>query len=261
MFATTELLSLQEKVSQIVKDSSKIILEKWQDKTPFTIKSDKTPVTEIDTRVEDYLRRELTPLIPGCGFILEEGEDDEKSDYNWVIDPLDQTKNLIGSLPLFYIQVALTHYKKPILGVIFNPVSGQLFSGSEGNGAYVNDVKVSIPEKSGSINNYVDVDFGSGDDDHQWKLNILNSLTTSGVKIRLTGASFAIYILTNAIQGYLVLNQKTKVVDQMPRIILMKEFGLIVEEIEINNKKVIVAGNPELFDKIVKEIQNELGLK
>ena len=246
-----QLLDLENDVSVLVKKFGNTLLEEWQSKKEIFFRERKEPFTEFDLRIEQALRVELTKLLPNAGFILEEEEDEKQEEYNWVIDPIDQTRNFIGEIPIFYVQVALIYKDGPILGVIFNPVSNQLFSASYENGAKLNG-KLLINETEKELkDSIVDIDFGGGSD-FVWKNLIFNKLTEFSHRVRLTGAAFAPYLLTGGIDAFVFLHQETKIVDQMPRIILFKEFGLLAEAIDFENHKIFIAGNKT----IVKEIKN-----
>ena len=57
------------------------------------------------------------------------------SDYRWIIDPLDGTVNFAHQIPIFGISIALSFKGTAVLGVVLNPLSGELFSAVGGQGA------------------------------------------------------------------------------------------------------------------------------
>ena len=246
-----QLLKLEKKVSVLLKKSGKLLFKKWRSSKKVSFKENIEPVTKFDLKIEKELKNRLAKIFPGAGFILEEEKCETSQKFNWVIDPIDQTRNFIGQLPLFYIQVALIFQGVPILGVIYNPVSNQLFSASFGNGVKLNG-------KSKSLINYnikilkesvVDIDFG-GNYDIDWKTSLANKLAKSALRIRMTGGSFAPYLLTGGIDAFVVLNQKTKAVDSFPRIILAKEAGLLYEKIDFEGYTIFITGNKNIFKEI-----------
>jgi myo-inositol-1(or 4)-monophosphatase len=77
-------------------------------------------VSYVDKQAEKLIVEELRKLLPGSGFIAEEGtavSDGEK--YKWIIDPLDGTTNFIHSLPPFAVSIALMEDEELILGVVY----------------------------------------------------------------------------------------------------------------------------------------------
>ncbi len=111
-------------------------------------KSDGSFATQADLASEKYLIEALRPLVAGAGFYAEESGLQEGNEYAWVIDPLDGTTNFSHGLPYFCISIALTHCQKPVLGVVYQPTTGELFSAQRGCGAFVNGKKVSVSQES-----------------------------------------------------------------------------------------------------------------
>ncbi|HYC34199.1 MAG TPA: inositol monophosphatase [Candidatus Paceibacterota bacterium] len=250
----TKLKELEAQVSVIIKKHGSELLKVWQDRKVVELKDAKEPFTEFDVKTEEGVRKELSALLPEAGFLVEEGEDDVKEEYNWAIDPIDQTKNFIGALPLFYVQVALVYKDTPVLGVIYNPVSDQLFSASERNGAKVNGKLVTLDSKKSLSESIIDIDLGGYGENGDWKLDNFNKLMRSAYRIRCTGASFFPYIVTEVIEGYVVLGQRVKITDLMPRIILATELGLKFEQIKSEDRTISIIAS----EKVVEEIKNIL---
>ncbi|MFN6090387.1 MAG: inositol monophosphatase family protein, partial [Cyclobacteriaceae bacterium] len=75
-------------------------------------------VSYVDKEAESRLVQRLSEIIPGAGFIAEEGTDSEgTNEYKWIIDPLDGTTNFLHGLPIFAISIGLTRRDQTILGV------------------------------------------------------------------------------------------------------------------------------------------------
>lgn len=102
-------------------------------------------VSAADTRAEKVLRKELDRARPGYSFLMEEGGFlDRGSDHRWIIDPLDGTLNFLHALPVFAISLALESRGELVAGVIYNPISEELFTAEKGRGAYVNDRRMRV---------------------------------------------------------------------------------------------------------------------
>lgn len=96
-------------------------------------------VTSSDLAVQEFLCKEFTNLIPGCGFICEEeGKIDMDKEYVWVIDPIDGTANYARGSMNCCISVGLMHNGELIIGVVYSPGRQQLFSAEKGKGAFLN---------------------------------------------------------------------------------------------------------------------------
>jgi myo-inositol-1(or 4)-monophosphatase len=96
-------------------------------------------VSAADHKAEETLFRELSKARPDYGFLMEEGGEVKGSDktHRWIIDPLDGTTNFLHGVPLFAISVALEREGQLVAGVIYNPVSDELYMAERGKGAYI----------------------------------------------------------------------------------------------------------------------------
>ena len=103
-------------------------------------------VTSADTRTERILIEELSKARPGYGFLGEEGgaiEGKDKS-HRFIIDPIDGTTNFMHGVPHFAISIALEREGQLVAGVIYNPVTDDLFYAEKGHGAYLNNKRLRV---------------------------------------------------------------------------------------------------------------------
>ncbi|HEX3046282.1 MAG TPA: inositol monophosphatase family protein [Bacillota bacterium] len=102
-------------------------------------------VTEIDQRSEQLLVSAIQREYPDHSILSEEaGAIENKSDYVWVIDPLDGTVNYAHRFPIFCISVALQFRKETLLGAVYVPVLGELFTALKGQGAFLNHALIHV---------------------------------------------------------------------------------------------------------------------
>jgi myo-inositol-1(or 4)-monophosphatase len=103
-------------------------------------------VTAADRRAEEILRQELEQARPGYGFLGEEGGMREGADktHRWIVDPLDGTMNFLHGIPHFAISIALEREGTIVAGVVYNPVSDDLFTAERGKGAFLNDQRLRV---------------------------------------------------------------------------------------------------------------------
>jgi myo-inositol-1(or 4)-monophosphatase len=103
-------------------------------------------VSAADQRAEEIVYRELARARQGYGFLMEEGgeiEGDDKT-HRWIVDPLDGTTNFLHSIPLFAISIALEREGELVAGLIYNPVSDELYTAEKGKGAFLNDKRLRV---------------------------------------------------------------------------------------------------------------------
>jgi myo-inositol-1(or 4)-monophosphatase len=102
-------------------------------------------VSYVDKEAEKKIVEKLSEIIPGAGFIAEEGTEREgTNEYKWIIDPLDGTTNFLHGLPIFAISIGLTKNDKTVLGVVYEVSHRECFHAIEGGKAYCNDKVISI---------------------------------------------------------------------------------------------------------------------
>ena len=95
-------------------------------------------VSRADIMAERTLRKELERTRPDYGFLGEEGTEIKGDGHNrWIADPLDGTTNFLHGVPHFAISLALERDGEIIAGVIYQPISDELFWAEKGNGAFI----------------------------------------------------------------------------------------------------------------------------
>ena len=104
-------------------------------------------VTEVDKKCEAKIIEIIHNTFPGHNVLGEEGGDQhKKSDYVWIVDPIDGTVNYAHSVPIFCVSIAVEYKGEVILGVVQSPKTREKFHAEKGKGAYLNDKKISVSE-------------------------------------------------------------------------------------------------------------------
>ena len=102
-------------------------------------------VSYVDKEAERRLVGALEKILPGSGFIGEEGTETKgTNEYQWIIDPLDGTTNFLHGLPIFAISIGLLRKDKTVLGIVYEVSHQECFHAIEGGQAYCNDKVISI---------------------------------------------------------------------------------------------------------------------
>ncbi len=105
-------------------------------------------VTTADMAVEKFMKENLPQLIPGSQMVGEEGDvADADAEYLWVVDPIDGTANFIRNFNLSAISVGLLHNGEPVLGVVFNPFTNEMYYAEKGKGAFLNGAPVKVSDR------------------------------------------------------------------------------------------------------------------
>ncbi|KAG7019374.1 Inositol monophosphatase 1, partial [Cucurbita argyrosperma subsp. argyrosperma] len=111
-------------------------------------------VTETDKACEDLIFNHLKEHYPSHKFIGEEttaacGHTELTDEPTWIVDPLDGTTNFVHGFPFVCVSIGLTIGKVPTVGVVYNPIIEELFTGIRGKGASLNGrpIKVSSQDE------------------------------------------------------------------------------------------------------------------
>ena len=134
------------------RNAGKILMKYYKSEdNEVKMKGIDNPVTIADNEADKYLSEFLIGEFPDDGWLSEETVDTkERLSKNrvWIVDPLDGTKEFIEGIPHFSVSIALVHDGDPVIGVIYNPASNEMFSCQKGKGAYLNGHKVNASQKT-----------------------------------------------------------------------------------------------------------------
>lgn len=96
-------------------------------------------LTFVDESAEKKIIEIIHGTFPDHGILAEEtGSQFDKSNYQWIIDPLDGTKNYISGVPVYAISIGLRSGGNIIAGVVYDPVRDELFHAVKDQGAFLN---------------------------------------------------------------------------------------------------------------------------
>lgn len=129
----------------IVREAGGIILRR-EGAASIKAKAAQDFVTEVDFRVQRFIRDALAENWPDIQFMGEE-QDNGHIDFSkpyWVLDPIDGTTNFIHDFHASVISLALVCEHDPIFGVVYNPSTGEEFTGIRDDGAYLNGAPIHV---------------------------------------------------------------------------------------------------------------------
>lgn len=105
-------------------------------------------LTKYDLEVNTRIIEHLTTRYPDISIITEEAPAIEKaSDYAFLVDPIDGTRNFVHGVPAFHIGVSLAHQHKTILTLTLNPITEEMFWAIKGEGAFRNGVRLEVTRR------------------------------------------------------------------------------------------------------------------
>ena len=144
----TELQSLDDQslIETIALEAGKIALKHFKKEPEVWYKGiTKSPVSEADLEIDEYLKKTLLEARPDYGWLSEETEDNSErlsSQKVFVVDPIDGTRAFIAGTDEWCVSIGIVEDGKPINGVLFAPVRQKLYSAALGQGAFINGISV-----------------------------------------------------------------------------------------------------------------------
>ena len=134
-----------EKAKRIAMEAGNILVDKLNSDFTITQKGSIDLVTDADLASEKYIVEALQKVFPEHGIYAEEGRRaSSEGDLIWFVDPLDGTTNFAHRVPYFSVSLALIKGKEILLGVVYNPLSGECYTAERGKGAFLNGEKITI---------------------------------------------------------------------------------------------------------------------
>jgi len=202
-------------------------------------------VSAADLKAEKVLRMELTKARPRFGFLLEEGGEvaGEDKHHRWIIDPIDGTTNFLHGIPHFAISIGLEMDGEIVAGLVYNPVTDEMYYAEKGKGAFLNDKRLRVSSRS----NLKDCVIATGIPfhglpGHKPFLKKLENVMDNVAGVRRMGAASLdlAYVAAGRYDGYWETGLKPW--DLAAGILLVREAGGYITELD-NGKNMLTSGN------------------
>ncbi len=203
-----------------------IVMQYYRSAAKVRIKQDASPVTQADIEAEAVIANIIRARFPDHHILGEESGDlGCQSDYVWIIDPIDGTKNFIRGIPLFGIEVALTRFGETIVGVSSVPALGERLYAESGCGAFLDGehdlVRVSDIERVadahislGGLNHFL----AEGETE-----NVLR-VASSAARLRAFGDAYAYHLVASG-RCEAVLERRVRFWDIAALSLIIREAG------------------------------------
>lgn len=229
-------------------------------------KSHSDYVSEVDSAAEDAIIKVLQAAYPDHAILAEESGrlgDHKKSDYQWIIDPLDGTTNFLHGFPKYSVSIALRYKGALTHAVVYDPNNNELFTATRGSGAFLNDHRIRVSKRS----RFEDCLIGTGipfrDLTHlDAYIAMFKDIVprTAGIRRPGSAALDLAYVAAGRYDGFWEIGLAPW--DMAAGALLITEAGGLVGDLEGNQTFLesgqIVAGNPKVFATLVQIIAPHL---
>lgn len=231
-------------------------------------------VTEVDTASQKTIFEILSAAFPTHAFIGEEsgsGLLDENAcgsnapadtPYTWIVDPLDGTTNFVHGVELFGPSIALTRGNEILCGVIYNPMTEELFTAEQGRGAFLNGCAIHVSEATDLEHALSAVAFPTRTDGDSPDFHAFLVMLAETQAIRRIGSSALNLAYVAAGRFDLLSNQSAHVWDVAAGALLVREAGGIVtdpdgQEYDLAGGGLFASATEELLDEFFEAIWDD----
>jgi len=219
-------------------------------------------VTEIDQAAEAAILQVISAAFPTNSFLTEESGEilKEDTDHIWIIDPLDGTTNFIHGYPHYAVSIALQYKGRIEHGVIYNPVTQDLFTASRGKGASLNGKRIRVSNRSKLESALISTGMPKQKRHLQSYFASIEQMHGSIAGIRRSGSTTLdlAYVAAGFLDAY--WNVETQPWDMAVGSLLIREAGGMVTDIDGGTDFMqagsIVATNPKLIKPIIQLLHN-----
>ena len=254
---------------KLVKDAGEKLKTYHRESLVVTHKGDdpKDILTNADTELSNYLRESIKTTFPEHCIYSEEDEGaiDNKSEWEWTLDPIDGSANFSRGIPHFAICVGLLHKGVPVVGAVYNPITSELFSFEKGEGVYLNEVSVSASEIVDTKKAYSLLRSGRKNEYKEWGGEVLKEFLVSMNKVSNFGSSSLDLCFLAAKRVDVVVYGTLTSQDISVAIGIVRQSGGEVYTIDgspvLHSKKsqtIVATATRELFEKIQPLLHKEL---
>ena len=197
--------------------------------------------TNLDQEVENLIVSAIQKKFPGHNIMMEEGRDiDNQSDYIWIIDPIDGTKYFVKGVKVFTVCIGLWHQRRPYLGVVYYPGTGDCYFAEKGKGAWLNNEsrKLEVSKISRLEQSIISLDVSkthqlAGRDKKRF-LNWIKLVTDNFYRFRVwgMGSLSMCYLAQGFFDAYFDATSYTKIVDLGAGLVIAQEAGAKITDLD-----------------------------
>ncbi len=215
-------------------------------------------VSEVDRGAEEAIISVLKDAYPDHGFLGEEsGESNSDAENIWIIDPLDGTTNFLHNFPQYCVSIALQQKGVLTQAVIYDPVRNDLFTATKGRGAFLNDKRIRVANRSKLQDSLIATGFPYRDFSYlDTYMDIFKDMIkkTTGLRRPGSAALDLAHVAAGYTDGFFEINLSAW--DIAAGALIVQEAGGIVGDFEGNESWLqtgnIVAANPKVFSQMLQ---------
>ncbi len=221
-------------------------------------------VTEADHAADKAILEVIHKEFPLHGIVSEESiEKVTESEYKWIIDPIDGTVNFANGIPICCVSIGLEHNGKMIMGAVYNPIMNEFYFAEKGQGATLNDKKISVGNKTEVLKSCLVTGFPYTYLDHpNGPIQVFERLIRKGVPVRRLGsaATDLCWVAAGRFDGF--YEHQLNAWDSAAGFLIVEEAGGKVTDLKGDTyspyQPGIIATNGFIHDELVEWVKGSL---
>lgn len=221
-------------------------------------------VTEADHASDLAIQQVIKEAFPDHGIVSEEtAEVVSDSEYKWIIDPIDGTVNFANGIPICCVSIGLQYKGKMLMGAVYNPILNEFFFAEKGKGATLNNVKISVSNKTEVLKSCLVTGFPyTYLDQPNGPLQAFERLIRRGVPVRRLGSAAIdlCWVAAGRFDGF--YEHQLNAWDSAAGFIIVEEAGGKVTDLNGDTyspfQPGIVATNGSIHDELVEWVKGNL---
>jgi myo-inositol-1(or 4)-monophosphatase len=213
-------------------------------------------VTQVDRGAEQEIIRLIRKAYPQHAILAEESGASGENEVTWIIDPLDGTTNFLHGIPHFAVSIGIQVRGRLEHGVIYAPCTQDLYVGSKGSGATINNRRMRVSQCKDLERALIGTGVPLREEFLDRYTPMLRNIAanTAGVRRAGSAALDLAYVAAGRLDGFWELNLKPW--DIAAGIVLVQEAGGIIRPLEGSEDVLqdghILATNLKLSDELTQ---------
>jgi myo-inositol-1(or 4)-monophosphatase len=227
-------------------------------------------VTEADHAAEKAIIEVIKKDFPDHDILSEEAGEvfadvnlNKKTEYKWIIDPIDGTINFANGIPICCVSIAIEHKGKVIFGAVYNPIINEFFLAEHGQGATLNGNKISVSNKTKVIESCLVTGFSytylkrpNG------PIQVFEKLITQGIPVRRLGSAAIdlCWVAAGRFDGF--YEHKLQPWDSAAGFLIVQEAGGTVTDFKGQDyspyQPHLIATNGKIHNELLKYVNGDL---
>jgi myo-inositol-1(or 4)-monophosphatase len=250
----------------LVLRAGNLLMREFRNVQPEDIrfKKKKEIVTQHDLDVDKFMVNKIKAAYPGHGILSEEEgfQKAKKTEYLWVIDPLDGTTNYTMRHNFFATTLAILKNGEPVLGIIYAPYTRELFVAEKGKGAFKNEMRIHVSTESNLRKSFITFAYSHDPESLRRAISAYQHFEMEARSMRHFGSSSLelAFVAAGRVEAQ-IITPPVRIWDVAAGILMIKEAGGKVTDFDGKVHRIayngLVASNGRVHNAVLRVIKKK----